>query len=289
MNSPKLQEAGIRAQSFPFQRALSPSLLFSIFILATEPFFQTFYTDKKEKQRIALDEKESGGEARVVPVSTTSHPWRPLRGSYLSSYSTKLCWFFLFWTKKPQKYYRVGHNKMRVLVSTWRRLLLTYVGTGRPWTPQSPNSPARHLLADTNIPQLEHSCAKCKYFQSSKSWSYCQSFAPKEWKFLIARRQKETQRNKGNIVQTGNPGGLKKKKSPFYNVAEIQPSVGSFWPETFLLIRTGEILSEQRQLKAQTSWTKHLLGLSYRALNSKQCVCPDFRIWYGTRGHLTAL
>lgn len=76
MNSPKLQEAGIRAQSFPFQRALPPSLLFSIFISATEPFFQTFHTDKKEKQRIALDEEESGGEARVHYFSPLEAPER---------------------------------------------------------------------------------------------------------------------------------------------------------------------------------------------------------------------
>ena len=72
---------------------------------------------------------------------------------------------------------------------------------------------------------------------------------------------------KKKTVQTGKPEA---KKTLLYNVAEILPWVWSLWQETFLPIQAGEILSEQRQLKAQTSWRKHLLRLSHKVLNRKQ-------------------
>lgn len=77
----------------PCLRALGASLLFSIFILVTELFAQKFYTGGKErKNKELLWLKKTVGEGvRVPPAPTTSLPWRPPRGSYLSSYCTKLC------------------------------------------------------------------------------------------------------------------------------------------------------------------------------------------------------
>ena len=99
LNSPELQEAGIRAQIFPIpENFFSFTVVF--LLLATEPHFQTFYTEEKEKI-IALLEEQGWGGARAPPALTNSLPWRPPRGSYWSSYYMKLCWLLtLLWTEE---------------------------------------------------------------------------------------------------------------------------------------------------------------------------------------------
>lgn len=129
--SSRNQELELRA--FLFQRALFPSLLFSIFILATEPCFQKFYTEKKEKQRIALVE----GEGVRAAGLTCFHHLPPLEapaGSYWSSYCTKVCWLLLLWTKDTQNVISLAARDENPGEKT-RRLLLAYLGTWRVLVP----------------------------------------------------------------------------------------------------------------------------------------------------------
>lgn len=62
---------------FPFQRAFSPSLLFSTFILTTESPFQTFYTLKKEKQELLWLKKRLGEGLKSHLLSPPPFPGGP--------------------------------------------------------------------------------------------------------------------------------------------------------------------------------------------------------------------
>lgn len=143
--------------------------MLSIFILATEPFSQTFYTGKthtkKNKELLWLKTKWGGG-ARVPPAPTAFFPWRPLSGSYLGSYCTTAF-------SGPRRQKRViplaaagcdslGEDKNGTQASLGRGLPLTPRALGRPWCPQA-HSPAPHLLSHQDS-TVTASVFTCKYF-----------------------------------------------------------------------------------------------------------------------------